>query len=252
MKKTIGLILLFLIASFNLYANLTNELVLNLDHSDSNDTNLSRFIDTHKQMNHPTKIVFEFTDSKSATFFKAQTKSKAEIQQQIYNTNYPNGDFYYLIGDLDNAWTESDYAKFYSVAKWLAIRGFRTIINVAAFEPDLQEAISNSKTSAIIWNSHGRADGTIIDTAKVAINDNIFKTLRTPRLKYVLFANCWGLVSTQKYGLTKMQNILSLGWNRTVTSDDLFRYIFSTDFDSKLSEALGKDIKKKPVKQVEI
>lgn len=243
---------LILFIFLNTYAYSDRELVLKLDHNESNTINVEEFIKIHHKSNQPNRIIFEFYDSNDGFALKVGSGDLEARRKEIYNKTYPNGDFYYLIGDLSDSWTKSDYAKFYSVAKWLSQRGFRTIINVSAYEPDLQEAISNENTTAIIWNSHGSKSGTIFDTTKVAIDEKVFTNLITPNLKYVLFANCFGLASARKYGLNKMEGVRAQGWEGTVTSNDLFKYIFSTDFDESLSKAIGKDITKKSSQKIEI
>lgn len=243
---------LTLFLSFNLFASNDRELIIKFDHNNSNYSNLEKFIKNHQENNRKSRIVFEFYDSNAAFFFKTANKDLNKSKKEIYQKTYPNGDFYYLIGDLGDNWTKSDYEKYYSVAKWLSLRGFRTILNVAAYEPDLQEAVSNENTTAIIWNSHGRKDGTILDTNKVAIDEQLFVNLRSPNLRYVLFANCWGDTSAQKYGLRNMEKIVSEGWDRTVTSDDLFKYIFSSNFDKSLSKAIGRDITNKSSLKIDI
>jgi hypothetical protein len=250
--KLVIVILLSFCLSFELSANTDREVILKIDRNNSNSSNIAALIKKHEENNRPNRIVFEFYDSNTASFLEVVNPDSAELRKKIYQNTYPNGDFYYLIGDLSDEWTKSDYKKFYSVAKWLSLRGFRTILNVAAYEPDLQEAVSNENTTAIIWNSHGRNDGTIYGTGKKAIDYNLFINLRLPSLKYVLFANCWGSVSSEKYGLRKMEKMVAEGWDEAVTSDHLYRYIFSTNFDQSLSKALEKDIRVKPTLKIEI
>lgn len=240
-------VLLLISLSFISTLSFSQSLRMSLDLANADSHNLQTLIE-RVQSEKPSQMIFEFTNSNDVSRILLNTANKSS--SEIYNKNYPNGDFYYLIGDLDDEWTKKDYSRFYSVAKWLAIRGFRTIINVIAYTPDLQEALSNPKTSAILWNSHGSFSGQIIASDKEAIPDDLFKKHRTSRLKYVLFANCWGNISAERYGLSKMKGLLAEGWDRVVTSDDLFRYIFSTSFDESLSKAFGKEIVLKDTKSI--
>ncbi|MEN0057919.1 MAG: hypothetical protein AAGB31_03725 [Bdellovibrio sp.] len=249
MKKVAYICLMFLM-SLKVFASPSNEMVLRFDNNTSNAENIAEFIKTHQEKSQPHQIIFEFYDSNTAFLFPIQASDSKSIREEIYRKSYPNGDFYYLIGDLSDGWTKSDYEKFYSVAKWLSLRGFRTIFNVAAFAIDLQEALANKNTSALIWNSHGATDGTIFDTNKVAIATDTFVKLRTGNLKYILFANCDGYNSINKYGLRKMNKMRAMGWKYSITSNHLFEYIFSKKFDIDLSKALEKKIIKKPTRKI--
>lgn len=217
-----------------------------LDLAKSDQQNLQVFAKQLRENTHAIRnFVFEFSDSKDISKNMAPAADSPNAAEAIYRKNYPNGDFYYLIGDLDDDWTKNDFSRYYSVAKWLAVRGFRTIINVVAYAPDLQEAVSNSHTSAIVWNSHGSNDGAIYDSAKKALAKSIFTKNRSKSLKYILFANCYGAVSTDYYGLRKSK-MQVIGWNRTVSSEDLFKYLFSEEFDTDLAQALNVKMLIKP------
>lgn len=152
---------------------------------------------------------------------------------------YPHGDFYYLIGDLSDQWSERDFNKFYSVAKWLAKKGFRVIINPIAFIGDVREAVQNPRTSALIWNSHGNSSGKIFDTNKKALPADIFTTDRSPKLNYILFANCYGTETREYYKIDKDHGFAhAFGFRGTATSTDLFKYLFGTDFNDDLANSL--------------
>jgi len=249
-KKFYKFLNLFFILSLSL-ATHSFEQVIKLDLNKGDIYNYKAFVDQAKSDTKLSKIIFEFYKSNDESRYFLKTAEKISFTD-IYKKNYPNGDFYYLIGDLDDTWTSSDYARYYSVAKWLANNGFRTIINVTAYVPDLEEAISNPNTTALIWNSHAISDGTIRDTNKVNIDNDIFIKLRTPNLKFVLFANCYGARTARKYGLNSMNKLSVLGWDQTVTSDDLFNYLFSTDFDKTLKEAFGNALGFRTTEKIEI
>lgn len=169
---------------------------------------------------------------------------------KLYNKNYPNGDFYYLIGDLDSKWAGKDYKRFYSVASWLSKRGFRTIIVPNAYIPDVQEAVQNPNTSAIIWNSHGSSSGEVEDYADNDLPSNIFVENKSKRLKYILFANCYGAASTNFYNLKDLPDLFSTGWSGLTTSDALFAFLFSAKFDKELEESLGVKLVKKETQAI--
>jgi hypothetical protein len=153
-----------------------------------------------------------------------------DANKSIYSKNYPKGDFYYLIAGLKDKWTESDYGRFYKIAKKLSNEGFRVIINVDAQVADVKEAIANPNTSAIIWNSHGSEDGVVYDSTEEALPKNIFTKNHSKRLKYILFGNCYGTLSTEYYGLQQDTSITSFGWKGEVDSDMFFHYLESKKF----------------------
>lgn len=186
----------------------------------------------------PTQLVFEFTENSSTSLlFLNQTTSRT------YSQNYPNGDFYYLIGDLSPTWGKSDYARFYNVAKLLGQKGFRTIVNVAAATSDIQEAAHNANTTAIIWNSHGADDGTVFDIKDAEVPRDAFAKNKSARLRFVLFANCYGYNSIDYYHIGG--STLGVGWRGETDSDLFFSYLRSKDFLRDLKRAFGKSLKKK-------
>lgn len=174
-----------------------------------------------------------------------QLRQQAVAASAIYKKAYPNGDFYFLIGNLEDQWSKDDYTRFYTVAKWLSKHGFRTILNVTAFIPDLQEAISNPQTTAMVWNSHGASDGGFSDANGERVPTDLFTAHINKNLRYILFGNCWGLNAETKYNLKKLPKLTVVGWDRTVDSNDLFGYLISERFDEDLAKALNIELKSK-------
>jgi hypothetical protein len=235
MKSTLILMLLtwfFSIACLAGPASLTVRLSL----QNSDEANLELF---QQQLGDgtATQLVFEFADSSPASLFLSQTTSRT------YSQNYPNGDFYYLIGDLSPTWGKSDYARFYNVAKLLGQKGFRTIVNVAAATSDIHEAARNANTTAIIWNSHGADDGTVFDIKDAEVPRDAFAKNKSARLRFVLFANCYGYNSIDYYHIGG--STLGVGWQGETDSDLFFSYLRSKDFLSDIKKAFGKSLKKK-------
>jgi hypothetical protein len=152
---------------------------------------------------------------------------------------YPNGDFYFLIGNLDDEWSHQDYNDFYSIAKWLAKEGFRPVINPIAYISDVREAVQNKTTSAVLWDSHGSEDGQVYDSDGTGVPAETFVTGKTASFKYLLFANCYGQASRSFYGITSVKYPASFGWPSTTTSTDLFEYLRGDTFDQQLADSLG-------------
>lgn len=172
--------------------------------------------------------------------------SADESLQLSYEENYPNGDFYFLTGDLRGSWAKRDFQKMYGVVRWLGIRGFRTILVPNAYLPDIEEAVQNKNTSAILWNSHGSKDGTVRDFNNQELPTHIFLNMKSENLKYILFANCWGEATAEKYGLSS-SSIKTGYWKGKTDSSKLFSFLNSTGFDKQLEEAMGKPLIKKPI-----
>jgi hypothetical protein len=166
--------------------------------------------------------------------------------KDIEAANYPHGDFHFLTGNLTDSWTSSDYARFYSVAKWLAKRGLRPVINPVAYILDAREAAQNPKTAAILWNSHGDKTGYVLDSNDKPLPKDIFVRNRSPRFKYLLFASCYGYASITYYQMKGIAPALfAYGWPGETTSTMLFEHLFSDTFDKNLEAALGVKLERK-------
>ena len=252
LKKTLTVFSVIMACAACAKAQQVQDLTVSLDMAKTDRENLIAFASKLHGKMAIRNLIFEFKDSRSISKSTEHTADGPSAAEEIYQKNFPNGDFYYLIGDLNDDWTKSDYSRYYSVAKWLAFRGFRTIINVVAYIPDLQEAASNPHTSAIIWNSHGAESGYVLDTGKAPLPKTIFTKFRSKRLKYILFANCYGDASAKYYGLRKLKDVTSMGWTGTVTSEDLFKYLFSDEFDNDLEKAIGHKLKIMPTDEIAI
>lgn len=179
-----------------------------------------------------TAVVFEFSDS-----FAGEALFSTSTTPTSYKKNYPNGDAYYLIGDLSNRWSKEDFGKFYDTAKMLATRGFRTIVNVNTYISDVREAVQNSNTSVLIWNSHGSDDGAVYDKKDDILPKDIFTKNKSSHLRYVLFANCYGYTSIDYYQIGG--KTLGVGWQEETSSDYFFSYLKSQDFLKDLKKAFG-------------
>jgi|GEM_PF-3097009 len=235
MKNTFFIALLTLLFSTISLAS-SASLVVHLSLQNSDASNLEQL---QQQLGDeaPTQVVFEFENASPASVFLSNTTPRSTLQ------TYPNGDFYYLIGDLSNTWSKSDYARFYDVAKLLGQKGFRTIVNAAAYIADIHAAVRNPNTTGIIWNSHGSDDGTVYAKIDEEVPRNAFVTNKSAKLRFVLFANCYGYKSIDYYDIGG--NTLGVGWQGEVDSDMFFSYLRSNDFLSDLKKAFGTSLKKK-------
>lgn len=232
MKNAAILTLFVWIFSTLSWASSSTALTLHLSTTNSDEANLS-LIDQQIGNQEPTTLVFEFSQAKASNIFFSST----------YSNEYPNGDFYYLIGDLAKNWSKSDYARFYNVARMLEAQGFRTIVNVAASANDVREAARNHQTSAIIWNSHGADDGSIFDIKDIEVPRDAFTKGKSARLRFVLFANCYGYRSIDYYHIGGQT--LGAGWQGESDSEQFFSYLRSDDFQQDLKKAFGNSLKKK-------
>lgn len=230
----LGILLLFSVPSF--------ALTVSLNPANGLDYN-SKLLESAVYSSLDRKLIIEIESETLEEF-------KGDSYLDLYDKNYPNGDFYYLIGDLDSDWAGRDYERFYSVASWLSRRGFRTIIVPNAYIPDVQEAVQNPNTSAIIWNSHGASNGEVEDFANNDLPSNIFIENKSKRLKYILFANCYGVASKRFYNLDEISGLFSIGWRGTTTSNALFKYLFSAKFDIGLEKAFGTKLIKKEIRAI--
>lgn len=153
-----------------------------------------------------------------------------------YKAAYKNGDMYYLIGDLDDNWTEKEWGRYYTIAKWLVKNSFRAIINPVAFSVDIKEAVQNPKTSGIIWSSHADKNGNIYDANQKPVAKNIFNTNKSANFKHLVLSNCSGDVTATVYNL---KGITAHYWSGTTTTSDLFDYLISDNWNRDLENDLG-------------
>ncbi len=153
------------------------------------------------------------------------------------------GDFHYLIGDLSDSWSRSDYDRFYLVAKNLSEKGIRTVIHVDAKTWDLKNTLTDPLAVGIIWNSHGSKNGSIWDADEKRLPRGLFARKATDKLRYVLFANCYGQASIHYYGLDQLPEVFSKGWPGDVSSEMLFHYLFSQQFERDLKTAMSNSLR---------
>lgn len=163
------------------------------------------------------------------------------LHSEMYDRTYPNGDFYFLIGDLSYQGAFNEFSQFAATSGWLSSLGFRTIMNPHARVSDLQEAIANPNTTAIIWSGHALPSGVIKDKGEALIPTDIFNSAVGPRLKLVVLSNCVGNCTLQTYKFA--DQIKTKHWEGKTETFDLFAYLTSNDFQADLVQ--GTTIKSK-------
>ncbi|HSI04535.1 MAG TPA: hypothetical protein VLC93_08670, partial [Myxococcota bacterium] len=71
------------------------------------------------------------------------------VGSSTYKAAYKNGDAVFLSGNLDDAWTQKEWDRFYGVAKWLVNHDFRVVINPVAMLADVRATVQDDKTKVI-------------------------------------------------------------------------------------------------------
>ena len=146
---------------------------------------------------------------------------------------YENGDVYYLTGNLADSWTSSEWDRYYGIAKWLVKSHFRVIMNPLSLPDDVREAVQSPLTSIIIWSSHGDNEGTIYDSSDDPLPADVFSSNASASLRQIIFSNCYGEMTVKHYALPSGVNIKH--WIGETTSDDLFTYLLSDQWDHDLA-----------------
>ncbi len=150
--------------------------------------------------------------------------------KSAYSEAYKYGDVVFLIGNLDDNWTNSEWTRYYGIAKWLVKKGFRVIINPVAMVEDIKAAVQDKKTKVIIWSSHGTEDGTIYDSREKAVPTDVFAGNAGLNLKQIIVSACYSEVMVRKYQFPK--GLKRTHWEGTTDSNDLFNYLYN-DWDPR-------------------
>lgn len=126
---------------------------------------------------------------------------------------YPSGDFYFLISDLEPSYRDMQTLAFLKLLPELTDLGYRVILNTAALEVDLREALANPRTKTIFWSGHGHKLGGL-GTVTGRIGSDYFHRLeRDGSLKgdvLVIVATCYANCQVDYYrdaGLAKSRII---------------------------------------------
>jgi hypothetical protein len=160
------------------------------------------------------------------------TMNQYRLWQENYAKAYPRGDIYYLIGNLSKQETDDEVQNFASVARWLANKNYRTILNANASINDVREAVSNPNTVAIIWSSHGNTLGQVF-TSSGALPEDAFDLNASPSFERIILSNCHGDETVNYYPIPASTTY----WEGTTTSSDLQSFLFSERFDDKVLAA---------------
>ncbi|MFH1619838.1 MAG: hypothetical protein ABIG11_08025 [bacterium] len=153
-------------------------------------------------------------------------KSAISGRKDAYSDTYEYGDVVFLTGHLENSWTKSEWTRYYGVAKWLAQKGFRVIMNPVAMIVHIKEAVQNDKTKVIIWSSHASRNGTIYDSGHNAVPPNVFAENAGPNFRQIIVSACFGNVMVTKYEFP--EGLKKTYWSGTTDADDLFDYLYNT------------------------
>ena len=159
-------------------------------------------------------------------------EKSAEYTKDAYSNAYKYGDVVFLIGNLDDDWTQSEWTRYYSVAKWLVNKGFRVVINPAAQIVDIRASVQDDRTKIIIWSSHGSTDGGIYDSRSALVPDDVFATGAGANFKQIIVSSCYSDVMVERYEFPA--GVKRTHWEGTTTSDDLFNYLTSDNWDPRV------------------
>ena len=147
------------------------------------------------------------------------------VDADAYKAAYKNGDVVFLSGDFDDKWTQSEWDRFYGVAKWLANNDFRVVLNPVALIADARAAAQDDRTKVIIWSSHASRDGVLYDALKKPLPDDLLLVQAGKNFQQVIFSACSGEKVTARYKTP--DRVSEIYWNGETTSNDLFGFLYS-------------------------
>lgn len=156
--------------------------------------------------------------------------------EDAYQTAYRNGDLYFLISNLTDSWTQDEWGRYYTIAKWLVKHRFRVILNPVAYTADLREAVKNPRTSGIIWSGHGANDGTMNDVGEQVLPSSIFTDGKGSHFKHLVISACNGDEVLRYYDTS---GIGVHYWSGTTDTQALFTYLISDRWNHDLESDLG-------------
>lgn len=173
----------------------------------------------------------------------SRTPVLAGTHDQYLDAAYPNGDAYFLIGDvsdIDGSFVNNVVTEFTEMSGRLNALGFRTISNPVATVADLAEALANPRTTVLIWASHGAKDGTLADRNNVEIPESLFSS-DSPIPRFVYLAACHGDSVGKKYDKlsNKNQVILALPGDSTWPVTAIAGSLRNRGFMKELRGVLG-------------
>lgn len=160
----------------------------------------------------------------------------------IYRSAYRNGDMYFLVGDLTaqgqskDTWPEEEWREYYDIARWLVKKRFKAILNPAAQQVDVREAVTNPRTAGIIWSGHGSLDGLLTDYIGHVLDGDTFSKDASPSFRHLVWSSCNGEKVVQTYKL-QAQTTAHHWFGSTYTSE-LFKYLRSSRWDQDLLKDL--------------
>lgn len=138
------------------------------------------------------------------------------------------GDISFLHGNLEADWTKKEWDRFYDVARALAKRSYRIIMNPVATVEDVRNTVQDERTLIIIWSSHGNSAGQVRDTNKELLPQDAWSAKIGRRFRRLVLGSCFGDQSVKYYDVKDLDVKY---WKGTTTTDDLFDYLNSKDFD---------------------
>ena len=145
-----------------------------------------------------------------------------------YEDAYPHGDVVFMIGDGTKEWGETEWGKYFDVAKYLAEKKFRVIMNPEATILDIKATVQSPTISVMIWSSHGSKDGRIYDVAETPVPAKAFANI-SRSLKQIILNSCYSKNAPEIYKFPK--NVDFVGWPETTDSEGFFSYLTSEDWD---------------------
>lgn len=158
---------------------------------------------------------------------------------QLLTKSYPNGDAYFLIGDLDNSMTNEEVNRFEEVEPLFRENGFRLFIRRSTSTSELRAAVQNPRTTVIIWSGHGNQNGYIFDNRSSVIPTDIFTRNASPRLSLLVLSACYGECVTRRYPTPSF--VEQIHWKGRTNTKSFFYFLNGERFYNLIKSSMNRN-----------
>jgi hypothetical protein len=140
---------------------------------------------------------------------------------------YRNGDAWFFISDIGDAWARDEWKRFYNVTRRMLANGYRVVAHPFPKTREVRAAVSSPETSVLIWSSHGNEKGQVF--AKDApLPRDVFVRQPSPRLRHIVISACYGEEVARYYPMPEGAELER--WTGVTDTEDLFAYLNSNKF----------------------
>jgi len=169
------------------------------------------------------------------------TRGSHELAKDAYKNAYTHGDVYLMWGNLKDEWADQEDRKLPKTLRMIQNHGFRPIVILEASYEHIHAAVTNPKTVAIFWSSHGSEEGEIFGHDGEAIPKDAFLSGAHPSFKFMVISSCFGQDIEKHYDWPDGLNFHR--WTNKTNTPEYFNYLH-TKFAEEFAESTGVDLRR--------